>query len=141
MRTIVGRTAIPRHHNGDNICTVAAIPLLLQAPSRSLAAMNDVLLVMFGITVTPWKLVGYTGVFLFAGRWFVQLAASKASGKPVMPTLFWYMSALGSVLLLAYFVFGKNDSVGVMSNLFPLFVALYNLYLDSKNKKRLAALG
>jgi lipid-A-disaccharide synthase-like uncharacterized protein len=103
--------------------------------------MNDVLIVMFGITVTPWKLIGYTGVFLFAGRWFVQLIASKASGKPVMPTLFWYMSAAGSVLLLGYFTFGKNDSVGVMSNLFPLFVALYNLYLDSKNRKRLAALG
>jgi lipid-A-disaccharide synthase-like uncharacterized protein len=103
--------------------------------------MNDVLIVMFGVIVTPWKLVGYTGVFLFAGRWFVQLAASKASGKPVMPTLFWYMSAIGSVLLLAYFIFGKNDSVGVMSNLFPLFVALYNLYLDTKNRKRLGALG
>ena len=106
--------------------------------SRLPAAMNDVLLVMFGVTVTPWKLIGYTGVFLFAGRWFVQLAASKASGKPVMPTLFWYMSAFGSVLLLAYFIFGKNDSVGVMSNLFPLFVALYNLYLDTKNKQRQA---
>ena len=51
-----------------------------------------------------------------------------------MPRLFWYMSALGSVLLLSYFVFGKNDSVGILSNLFPLFVALYNLYLDFKNR-------
>jgi len=98
--------------------------------------MNDVLIVMFGVTVTPWKLIGYTGVLLFAGRWFVQLAASKASGKPVMPTLFWYMSASGSVLLLAYFIFGKTDSVGVMSNLFPLFVALYNLYLDGRHKQQ-----
>ena len=64
-------------------------------------AMNEVLLVLFGIKVTAWKLVGYTGVFLFAGRWFVQLAASKAKGRPVMPTLFWYMSASGSVLALA----------------------------------------
>jgi lipid-A-disaccharide synthase-like uncharacterized protein len=101
--------------------------------------MNDVLLMVFGVKVTAWKLIGYTGVFLFAGRWFVQLAASKAMGKPVMPTLFWYMSASGSVLLLAYFIFGKNDSVGVMSNLFPLFVALYNLYLDQKSKRLLAA--
>ena len=101
--------------------------------------MNDVLLVIFGVTVTPWKLIGYTGVFLFAGRWFVQLAASKAMGRPVMPTLFWYMSASGSVLLLAYFIFGKNDSVGVMSNLFPLFVALYNLYLDYKSRRAPAA--
>jgi len=103
--------------------------------------MNEVLIRVFGVTVTSWKLVGYLGVVLFAGRWFVQLAASKASGKPVMPRLFWYMSVSGSVLLLAYFVFGKNDSVGVMSNLFPLFVALYNLYLDTQNRKRLAALG
>ena len=51
-----------------------------------------------------------------------------------MPRLFWYMSAAGSVLLLGYFIFGKNDSVGVLSNLFPLFVALYNLYLDSSAK-------
>ncbi len=100
--------------------------------------MNKVWLVMYGVTVTPWKLIGYLGVFLFAGRWFVQLAASQAKGKVVMPRLFWYMSALGSVLLLSYFIFGKNDSVGILSNLFPLFVALYNLYLDIKTRKRLA---
>lgn len=101
--------------------------------------MNEVLAVVFGVTVTPWKLVGYSGVFLFAGRWFVQLAASRKSGKPVLPRLFWYMSTVGSVLLLSYFIFGKNDSVGVLSNLFPLFVALYNLYLDSKH--RIGAVG
>ncbi len=100
--------------------------------------MNRVWLVMFGVTITPWKLVGYGGVLLFAGRWFVQLAASQARGKVVMPRLFWYMSALGSLLLLSYFIFGKNDSVGILSNLFPLFVALYNLYLDIRNRQRLA---
>jgi lipid-A-disaccharide synthase-like uncharacterized protein len=99
--------------------------------------MNQTLIVMFGVTITPWKLIGYTGVFLFAGRWFVQLVASKIKGKVVMPTTFWYMSAAGSVLLLGYFIFGKNDSVGVLSNLFPLFVALYNLYLDQRERRRL----
>ena len=97
--------------------------------------MNKVLIVMFGVTITPWKLIGYLGVFMFAGRWFVQLAASQAHGKVVMPRLFWYMSSLGSVMLLSYFVFGKNDSVGILSNLFPLFVALYNLYLDLKHRE------
>lgn len=92
--------------------------------------MNQVFAVVFGVTLTPWKLVGYLGVFLFAGRWFVQLAASKVSGKPVLPTLFWYMSVAGSLLLLCYFIFGKNDSVGVLANLFPFLVALYNLNLD-----------
>jgi lipid-A-disaccharide synthase-like uncharacterized protein len=92
--------------------------------------VNTVLTELFGVVITPWKLIGYLGVFLFAGRWFVQLYASRHHGKPTMPRTFWYMSAVGSVLLLAYFIFGKNDSVGVLSNLFPLFVALYNLRLD-----------
>ena len=91
--------------------------------------MNTVLFNGFGVVVTPWKLVGYSGAALFAGRWLVQLIASRAHGKPVVPLLFWYMSMFGSVLLLTYFVFGRNDSVGVLSNLFPLFVALYNLRL------------
>jgi lipid-A-disaccharide synthase-like uncharacterized protein len=98
--------------------------------------MNNVLIVLFGVTITPWKLIGYVGVFLFAGRWLIQLFASRASGKVTMPRLFWYMSALGSILLLGYFTMGKNDSVGVMSNLFPLFVALYNLYLDFKSSRK-----
>jgi lipid-A-disaccharide synthase-like uncharacterized protein len=42
------------------------------------------------------------------------------------------MSVSGSLLLLAYFTWGKNDSVGVLSNLFPMLVALYNLGLDWK---------
>lgn len=88
--------------------------------------MNDVIAVIFGISLTPWKLVGYAGVGLFAGRWVVQVLATRAHGRVVVPQSFWAMSVAGSALLLAYFVFGKNDSVGVLSNLFPMTVAIYN---------------
>ena len=44
------------------------------------------------------------------------------------------MSIAGSLLLLSYFIFGKNDSVGIISNLFPTFVASYNLYLDYRRR-------
>ena len=87
------------------------------------------------VTVTTGKLVGYFGVLLFSGRWIIQMGASKVSGKPVLPRLFWYMSISGSVCLLLYFIFGKNDSVGVLSNLFPFVVALYNLSLDYSHRK------
>ena len=92
--------------------------------------MNQVILELQGVVVTPWKLVGYMGAVLFASRWFVQLHASRVSKRPVFPRAFWYLSLTGSVCLLSYFIFGKNDSVGVLSNLFPTFVAAYNLYLD-----------
>jgi lipid-A-disaccharide synthase-like uncharacterized protein len=49
------------------------------------------------------------------------------------------MSVSGSVLLLSYFVFGKNDSVGILSNLFPLFIAGYNLWLDFRHRATLQA--
>lgn len=101
--------------------------------------MNNLLCNCFGVVVTPWKLVGYIGVALFAGRWFVQLIASRKHGRPMMPALFWYMSITGSVLLLAYFVFGKNDSVGILSNLFPFTVALYNLYLHRRTERTAAS--
>lgn len=87
------------------------------------------------VKITFWKLVGYLGVFLFAGRWFVQMIASKRNGKPTIPRLFWYMSVCGSVLLVTYFLFGKRDSVGLLSNLFPMTVAFYNLFLDIKSNR------
>jgi lipid-A-disaccharide synthase-like uncharacterized protein len=87
------------------------------------------------ITFTYGKIVGYMGVLMFSGRWLFQMWASKSCGKPVLPPLFWYMSMTGSIFLLLYFIFGKNDSVGILSNLFPLAVSLYNLTLDFKHRK------
>lgn len=98
--------------------------------------MDQVLLSAYGLTITPWKLIGYLGVGLFAGRWFVQLYFSRKLQRPVVPTVFWIMSISGSLLLLTYFTFGKNDSVGILSNLFPAGVAGYNLYLDIRHKRR-----
>jgi lipid-A-disaccharide synthase-like uncharacterized protein len=97
--------------------------------------MNQCLIVLFGVSVTGWKLVGYSGVLLFAARWLVQFQASARSGRPTMPRMFWYMSVVGSLLTLSYFVFGKNDSVGILSNLFPSFVACYNLWLDIRTNR------
>jgi lipid-A-disaccharide synthase-like uncharacterized protein len=97
--------------------------------------MNDVILEAFGLVITPWKLVGYLGVLLFSGRWVVQVLYSKYHKRPVLPTVFWYMSIAGSLALLSYFTFGKNDSVGILSNLFPAFIASYNLYLDVRKRR------
>jgi lipid-A-disaccharide synthase-like uncharacterized protein len=94
---------------------------------------------LFDIVITPWKLLGYLGVFLFAGRWFVQMAATRKNGRPVIPSAFWTMSILGSALLLIYFIWGKNDSVGVLSNLFPMSVALYNYLMHRRFQAEAAA--
>jgi len=88
-----------------------------------------------GLHVTPWKLIGYTGALMFGGRWLVQFIASRRAGKPVIPRLFWYMSLVGSAMTLAYFLFSaKQDSVGVLQNLFPSFTAAYSLWLDIQHR-------
>lgn len=98
--------------------------------------MNEIVLEAFGVVVTPWKIVGYVGVATFAGRWLVQVVASHRGGEPIVPRTFWYMSLVGSLLLLSYFIFGKNDSVGVLSNLFPASIAAYNLFLDTRKTQQ-----
>jgi lipid-A-disaccharide synthase-like uncharacterized protein len=45
------------------------------------------------------------------------------------------MSLTGSLGCLLYFIFGKNDSVGILGNLFPSAVSSYNLYLDITHKR------
>ena len=88
-----------------------------------------------GLHVTPWKLIGYTGALLFGARWLVQLLASRRARRPVIPRLFWYMSLAGCAMTLGYFLFSaKNDSVGVLQNLFPSFTAAYGLWLDIQHR-------
>jgi len=97
--------------------------------------MNEVLFYVHSVGVTPWKLVGYLGVFLFTSRWFVQMYATRKLKRVHMPRAFWWLSVFGSLLLVSYFTFGKNDSVGILSNLFPSVVAVYNLVVDLRHRR------
>lgn len=85
-------------------------------------------------TPRGWKIIGLIGASLFALRWVIQARHRKRTGTSVMPTTFWIISLLGAGLTTAYFVFGKNDSVGILQNALPATVALYNLVLDLKNR-------
>ena len=101
--------------------------------------MHKILIEFFGVQITGWKLIGYSGVLLFSTRWFIQMWASRAARKPTLPITFWVMSVAGSLACLTYFVFGKNDSVGVLSNLFPCGVAAYNLSLELAHRRTSAS--
>ncbi|MEJ0087556.1 MAG: lipid-A-disaccharide synthase N-terminal domain-containing protein [Pseudomonadota bacterium] len=100
--------------------------------------MKEVILVAFGITVTPWKLVGFLGALMFAGRWIIQALATRRHGKPTIPRSFWVISLAGSAMVTSYFIWGKNDAVGVLTNLLPASVAFYNLIMDIKSGRAAA---
>jgi len=103
--------------------------------------MHAVWFKIWGITISPWTTIGYVGTLLFTLRWVVQAIASRRAGKPTVPRLFWYMSILGSLLLLFYFIWGKNDGPGIVSNLFPGLLAVYNLFLDITHHRKNPTVG
>jgi lipid-A-disaccharide synthase-like uncharacterized protein len=97
--------------------------------------MRDVIGHFLGIVVTPWKIVGFLGALMFAGRWLVQAFATRRAGRPTIPRSFWIISLLGSAMVTSYFVWGKNDAIGVLTNLLPASVAFYNLVMDIRHHR------
>jgi lipid-A-disaccharide synthase-like uncharacterized protein len=95
--------------------------------------MEHILHALANYQITPWKAVGYLGMVMFTSRWFLQLYATRKHKRVTVPLTFWVLSMFGSVLMLAYFIFGNNDSVGILANLFPAFVSMYNLIMHLRN--------
>lgn len=96
---------------------------------------------IFGIPVVLnlWKVIGLTGALMFGSRWIVQFYYSRKAGRPVTPRIFWIMSIVGSLMTLSYFLFGpKRDMVGILQNVLPCAVAVFNLYLDLAHKPGLS---
>jgi len=97
---------------------------------------NHIVAALHGFEITPWKTVGLIGSLMFTSRWFVQMYYTRKLKRVVMPLSFWWLSVIGSALLLSYFIVGKNDSVGILSNFFPAFVSVYNLIVHMREVKR-----
>lgn len=95
--------------------------------------MHHILHALLNYQITAWKAVGYLGMVMFTSRWFLQVYATRKHRRVTVPLAFWVLSMCGSVLMLAYFIFGKNDSVGILANLFPAFVSLYNLIVHLRH--------
>jgi lipid-A-disaccharide synthase-like uncharacterized protein len=97
--------------------------------------MREVIGTFLGVTVTPWKLIGFVGALMFAARWLVQAWATRRAGRPTIPRSFWIISLTGSAMVTSYFIWGKNDAIGVLTNLLPASVAFYNLVMDIRHQR------
>jgi lipid-A-disaccharide synthase-like uncharacterized protein len=75
-----------------------------------------------------WVALGLIGQLLFTGRMIVQWLASERASRSVVPIAFWWMSLVGSTMLLAYFLWRK-DAVGVLGQSVGWFVYVRNLWL------------
>lgn len=67
-----------------------------------------------------WELFGLIGEGLFFARLLAQWVASERERRPVIPTVYWYMSLAGAVILLMYAL-----HIGSFAVLLPQVVGLF----------------
>lgn len=73
-----------------------------------------------------WQALGVTAAVIFFGRFYLQWIVSEIKGRSVVPIGFWYMSSVGSLMLLAY-GFYIQSPVGTLSHAFNIVVYSRNL--------------
>ena len=77
---------------------------------------------------TLWLALGLAGQLVFTGRFVLQWLYSEYKKRSIIPVGFWYLSILGSALLLAYAIY-REDPVFIVGQAFGFVVYLRNLQL------------
>jgi lipid-A-disaccharide synthase-like uncharacterized protein len=91
---------------------------------------------LFGIQWSVWKVIGWLGNAVFFSRFFVQWYATEKLKRVVVPTAFWWLSLLGSLLLLSYALFNKHkDSVFIFAYAFTWIPYIRNLIIHRRHKQ------
>lgn len=80
-----------------------------------------------------WVVVGLAGQLIFAGRMLVQWISSEKSKRSVIPVSFWWMSVIGSTMLLVYFIW-RRDVVGILGQATGWIIYIRNLVLIQRAK-------
>lgn len=75
-----------------------------------------------------WLYLGFAGQMLFGLRFLVQWVASERKGESIIPIYFWYLSLVGSLILLAYAIF-RRDPVFILGQSTGIIVYMRNLML------------
>ena len=81
-----------------------------------------------------WEATAFIGEAVFGGRFILQWIVSEIKKKSYIPTAFWYMSVIGSLILLVYSVHIEKP---VLILAFALQIGIYcrNLRLIKKHGK------
>src|SRR5512137_2837246 len=81
-----------------------------------------------------WQVVGWMGNAIFFSRFFVQWWATEKHKQVVVPNVFWWLSLLGSLCLLAYGI-SQRDDVFVFAYAFTWIPYVRNLVISRRAAK------
>jgi lipid-A-disaccharide synthase-like uncharacterized protein len=75
-----------------------------------------------------WFLIGLTGQMIFGARFVLQWIVSEYKKRSHVPVAFWYISILGSLVLLTYSIHRK-DLVFMLGLSLNTLIYIRNLHL------------
>jgi lipid-A-disaccharide synthase-like uncharacterized protein len=78
--------------------------------------------------VNLWTALGFIGQGIFGSRFFVQWLASERKKRSVIPKAFWYLSIVGSLILLTYAIY-RRDPVFILGECGGVLIYTRNLIL------------
>ena len=81
-----------------------------------------------------WLVIGFIGQTVFASRFLIQWIVSERASKSIIPNIFWWISIVGSLILLSYAIH-KQDPVFIVGQSCGFLIYSRNLYLIRKTKR------
>lgn len=84
----------------------------------------------------PLVIFGFFAQFVFFLRFVVQWIVSEREKKSVIPMAFWYLSILGSLMILIYSI-KRADIVFISASILNILIYLRNITLIKNQNNKL----
>ena len=84
-----------------------------------------------------WLALGISGQLVFTARFVVQWIVSERQKRSVIPLPFWYLSLVGSLMVLSYAIY-TGDPVFILGFSFNSVVYIRNLRLIYRQRAEAA---
>ncbi len=81
-----------------------------------------------------WIMILFAGQIVFGLRFIIQWIVSEYKRKSHVPNIFWYLSLVGSLVSLTYFIHIKNP-VLILAFSMNVFIYLRNIHLIARHAK------
>jgi len=82
-----------------------------------------------------WTTIGWLGNTIFFSRFLVQWYATEKKKRVVVPQAFWWLSLIGSLLLLLYAIFYDKHNVIIFAYAFTWIPYIRSLIIHRRHKQ------